>query len=171
MEGRMEKTFKVRLNYEGFCKILDTYENKVNNGEVTDEDCAKLALAIPLTDDIAQAVIAYLNNAAYGIGNITQKLLDAAKATKEFLSPDHKVKNYHIISLVKTICEVYKTGELNWDAFAEDAEACGYKECLNFDDMEDSIASVLIRVMSTSMFDADYKEALRASGILQYFKH
>lgn len=167
----MEKTFKVRLNYDGFCKILDTYESKVTSGEVTDEDCAKLALAISLTDDVAQAVIAYLNNAAYGIGNITQKLLDAAKATKEFLSPGHIVKNTHIMSLVTTICSVYETGELDWDAFAEDARACGYAECLNFNDMEDSIASVLMRVLSTSMFSADYKEALKASGILQYIKH
>ena len=167
----MEKKYKVKLNYEAFCKILDTYESKVTSGEVTEEDYAKMVLAIPSADDVAQAVIAYLDNAAYGAGNITQKLLDAAKATKEFLSPDHIVKNTHIMSLVATICSVYETGELDWDAFAEDAEACGYKECLNFDDMEDSLASVLIRVLSTSMFDADYKEALKASGILKYIKH
>lgn len=171
MEGRMEKKFKIRLAYDAFCRMLDDYENKVTRGEATDDDCYKMVLAVPLADDVAGAVFSYFHTAAYGTSNIKQNVLDAAKATREFLSPDHKVKNEHIMSLVKTISEVYETGEIAWDAFAGDAEACGYKECINFDDMEDSVASVLMRVMSASMFDADYKEALRASGILQYLKH
>ena len=166
------KKYKIELRYEAFCKLVDVYEDRLNSGKLLKEDVAGMILAIPLADRIAADVVKYIgNDGAYGADSeqkIKENVLDAAKASKEFLSPDHKVKNTHIMSLVDTISEIYKTGEIAWQLFVEDAEACGYTECLNSDDMEDSAASVLIRVITKSMFDADYKKALEASDILKY---
>ena len=150
------------MTFAEYCKKVSEFQDTYNKGTTEHDDCIDMIATIELVDStVAGLPLTLVTKCNKDIitDGVVSNVLNAAKATLDYLTPKCSIKDNNVKLLLKSVQDVIHGENASVGDLVNYASACNLAPCILSGTIEDIATRVVSEMHIASVYSSDMKLA------------